>query len=116
MKDKLLGLLPWRRTIEIDPIELSHMESYLQNAMRPVQIRPEFVEGLRMRLLKEPLPKPGLSTGAQYLILGAAGVLSSVVIIIAGIRATVLILGALGLLRQMKNQVAKEGVAPPHAA
>ena len=80
------------------------IESYLGSALRPIQPRATFVNGLKSKLTTEALTrKVGLST-LQYLLIILVGISSTILIILSGTRAIVGVLGALGLLRLASSQ------------
>ena len=105
----------WRRK-KLETSEAAELETYLDAALHPIKPGVEFVGELRARLVEAPLAKPNSALLFQYVLLAMAGLLSSMIIIITGIRAVVTILGALGLLRRNRNRVNKETVAPAHTA
>lgn len=81
------------------------MERYLQSSFSQVAPRPDFVSGLKTRLVAESKQVYSRSTVLQYVLLSLAGVLTSVLLILAGVRAVVTLLGVLGILRQMRGSV-----------
>jgi len=85
--------------------DLSATEAYLHETLRPVQPRPAFVSDLKLRLARAPQPKSARSLILKYSFWGAAGLISGAIIIIAGVRATILILSALGVLHFAHDQV-----------
>lgn len=84
--------------------ELSELESFLTRVYRPVTPRPDFVSGLRAKLVSLPEKNRLTPKVFKYTVLGIAGVLSSVILIVTGIRATMTIIGTVSLLRQIRNQ------------
>lgn len=84
------------------------MERYLQTTFSPVAPRPDFVTGLRTRLTQESRQIYSRSTILQYVLLSLAGVVTSVLLILAGVRAVVTLLGVLGILHQMRGQVSQK--------
>jgi hypothetical protein len=80
------------------------MERYLQTTISPVAPRPDFVSGLKSRLNQESRRIYSRSTVLQYVLLSLAGVVTSVLLILAGVRAVVTLLGVLGILLQMRGQ------------
>ena len=81
------------------------MERYLQTSFTPVAPRSDFVSGLKTRLTDEGRKFASRSTVLQYVLLSLAGVVTSVLLILAGVRAVVTLLGVLGILHQMRGQV-----------
>jgi hypothetical protein len=81
-----------------------NMESYLQTSFRPVAPRPDFVTGLKTRLALESKRFGSRSTVMQYILLSLAGVLTSALLIFAGMRAVITLLGILGILHQIRSQ------------
>ena len=79
------------------------MERYLQTSFRPVAPRPDFVTDLKTRLTQESKRFSSRSTVLQYVLLSLAGVLTSALLILAGMRAVVTLLGVLGILHQMRR-------------
>ena len=84
------------------------MERYLQTSFSPIAPRPDFVTGLKTRLVAESKNVYSRSTVLQYVLLSLAGVLTSVLLILAGVRAVVTLLGLLGILHQMRGQVSEK--------
>jgi len=80
------------------------MERYLQTSFSPVAPRPDFVNDLKSRLAQESKKFYSRSTVMQYVLLSLAGVVTSVLLILAGVRAMVTLLGVLGILHQMRGQ------------
>ncbi len=96
----------WQRN-ELDD-ELQNLELNLKAALIPVNPRPEFVDDLRNRLMKQPLeidlvrePKnQKLQTG----LLITSGVLGAIAIVLTGVRGAVSIAGIIGLLINVIKQ------------
>jgi hypothetical protein len=79
--------------------EFSGAEEYLYATLMPVKPRPEFVKGLGGRL-KGPLPPIKTSLRAlQSVILLTAGIISSLVILITGVRVLVLLMDRVRVMR-----------------
>lgn len=98
---------PWRRRKNADLEDLIGLEEYLDESLLPVKPRQAFVAGLGSRLMTEPeLQLPSISPVLQYTLLGALGFFSGVIIIMTGIRATITLLGTLGLLSQLRKRSA----------
>jgi len=101
----------WRNE-KISEEDILGIEDYLYSALYPVNPSSTFVQSLRSRLMDAPEPVNRSKEIMQYSLLGLAGVLSGIIIIVTGIRATVTILGALGLLRQARNRSNRQRPAP----
>lgn len=85
--------------------ELARLENYLRAHLHPVEPRPAFVSGLRARLAKESagsMPAPMLF---QYVLLSLAGIASGVLLLLASVRATMAVLGRLGVLQPARSPV-----------
>ena len=85
------------------------IESYLQTYLVPMMPRPQFVSGLKKRLFEsmEPAEVFVESDSTEVLrkvLLGGAGVLSSVFILVASIRTVLTIIGAIGAIRQLRQK------------
>ena len=93
-------------------VDLAKLEDYLQANLQPVAPRPEFINNLRARLLKSEAAAVPATNGLRLLILAAAGIVSGVLIGITGIRATITLLGALRILRDVRRQVSQKPAAP----
>jgi len=79
--------------------ELSDAEAYLSATLTPVRPRPEFVQGLRGRL-SGPIPPISTSLRAlQSTILLTAGIISSLVILMTGVRVFVLLVDRVKTMR-----------------
>jgi hypothetical protein len=76
-----------------------------------------FVSDLKARLVSESIIKQPTPPLSRYVLLAAAGLISSVILVITGVRATVTVLGALGILHHIREQVQhKQVVAIPPTA
>lgn len=84
------------------------MERYLQTSFYPVAPRSDFVNDLKTRLTYESRKFASRSTVLQYVLLSLAGVVTSVLLILAGVRAVVTLLGVLGILHQMRGQIGEK--------
>jgi hypothetical protein len=89
-----------REKHQIQPWEMSHMESRLEAVLQGVNPRPDFVSTLRTRLNKEPEPDRSNARIFQYVIITLAGLLSAVLLVLAGVKAIVALLSVLGVLHQ----------------
>lgn len=104
---KLFSWRPWSRKSELDMETLVKLENYLDETLVPVKPNTAFISGLHGRLLTAPEPQlPSMPPALQYTILGVLGLFSGIIIITTGIRATITILGALGILSQLKKRSA----------
>jgi len=80
-------------------VDFPSIETYLGSALKPIQPRAVFVSGLRSRLETEARTRRvGLSL-AQYALIAAIGVASSLLLLATGARAIAAIIGVFGLLR-----------------
>jgi len=77
------------------------MESRLEAALHGVNPRPDFVSTLRTRLNKQPEPVRSNLRIFQYVIISLAGILSTMLLVFAGIKAIVALLSVLGVLHQV---------------
>lgn len=103
---------------ETDRVKLVHLERYLDRNLQPVAPRAEFVIALRDKLnqvelqaeenLHEREPR-----ALHLALLGGAGVLSSILMVITGVRAVLALIGAIGALKQMRQQLVTK---PPATA
>lgn len=94
-----------RTNVDISKMdELSGIESYLQNLLKPVTPRPKFVSGLGERLLQTPIPPARWVTFLGYTALISAGLISGAIILATGVRAVLAVIGALGVAHQIKEQ------------
>jgi hypothetical protein len=85
-------------------VDIQTLEARLELLMLPVQPRPEFTINLKRSLLQQPetsLKETGKGV-VQYVLLGSAGVLSGVLILVFGFKA---VSGLLGSIQQVKKQV-----------
>lgn len=85
---------------QIQPWEMSRMESRLEAALHGVNPRPDFVSTLRSRLNTEPAPDQSSARIFQYVIISLAGIVSAVLLVIAGFKAIRALLSVLGVLHQ----------------
>jgi hypothetical protein len=79
------------------------VEPILENALRPVVPRPEFVGVVRKRLAIQVQPMKTGPSAWQYVLWVGAGLVSGVVLIVAGLRAATALLVALGVIQQVKK-------------
>lgn len=95
--------------------DLAAIESYLRSLMEPVAPRAQFIKNLRARLFgRATHDETGLEVdfAPNYVLIAGAGILSSVLILITGIRALITLKGTIGTLRRVKTQVAQKQSAP----
>ncbi len=95
---------------EANRMELVQLEGYLGHTLHPVAPRAEFVDALRDKLnrveikseenLLEKEPR-----ALHLALLGGAGILSSLLLVITGVRAVITLVGAIGALKQMRQQL-----------
>lgn len=85
------------------PDEQAALEAYLQDNLGTVRPRPEFVKDLQSRLRYSEPEEASSSNWMQLLLFGLVGLSSSVLIVLAGIKAVMALLVALGVLRQVKE-------------
>ena len=107
---------------EANRMELVQLEGYLDRTLQPVVPRPEFVDALRDNLnrvelqaeedLLEKEPR-----ALHLALLGGAGILSSLLLVITGVRAVIALVGAVSALKQMRQQLAaKPSITAPNPA
>lgn len=107
---------------KVDQMELDHLEGYLGHTLYPVTPRAEFVGALRDKLSRVELQAEEdileKEPRALHLaLLGGAGILSSMLLVITGVRAVLALIGAIGALKQMRQQLAtKPQVTAPTPA
>lgn len=89
---------------EVAQTEVLRVERRLGDMLREVPPRQAFVSNLRNRLAKETIPRRSNTQIVQYILLSLAGILSGAMLMIAGIRAMVTLLGLLGILHQVDQQ------------
>ena len=94
----------WGRSKNIEDESFQELEHYLRTILRPVEPRVDFISDLGARLANEPIKGPQFPVRFQYALLAVAGLISSIIIVITGIRATLTLLGAMGLMRHLKGQ------------
>jgi hypothetical protein len=91
-------------------LELNYLERYLDRTLQPVIPRAEFVDTLRDKLNRVELQAEEDILNKEpralhYALLGGAGILSSLLLLITGIRAVVTLIGAIGALKQMRQHL-----------
>jgi hypothetical protein len=87
--------------------DLQDLETYLFEVLVPVTPQTEFVGSLRERLLVEPesILVQRKADPVQGILLGSAGVLSGVLLLVLGGRAIIALFRGKGYLQQFKNQM-----------
>jgi hypothetical protein len=99
-----------------DLVQLTELEAYLRASLQPIPVRPDFKASLYERLaLALPHANPEQKEGknpVQTILLTAAGIVSSLMIVAASIRAVVTLLGAIRAVRQVKEEMAQKQAAP----
>ena len=90
--------------------DFNQLEGQLDWALQPVSPRVEFVDALRDKLIRveikaeedilEEEPR-----GLHLALLGGAGILSSLLLVITGVRAVIALIGAIGALKQMRQRL-----------
>ena len=108
-------LLTWWKSTELDE-GLQSLEAELQEALVPVEPCPRFVSGLRQNLMRQveniDLSAPPQNQALQTGLLVTGGILGSIVVVLAGIRSVVSLLGVAGLLINWVRQNSQEALAP----
>jgi hypothetical protein len=89
---------------EVAQTEVLRVERRLGDMLREVPPRQAFVSNLKNRLAKETMPRRSNTQIVQYILLSLAGIVSGAMLMIAGIRAMVTLLGLLGILHQVGQQ------------
>jgi hypothetical protein len=89
---------------QIPERDLYQMEYRLGAALHGVAPRPDFVSSLHNRLVSEPVRARNNALVFQYVILSLAGILSGVILIVAGARAVNSLLSFLGVVQQADRQ------------
>jgi hypothetical protein len=88
--------------------DLQEIEAYLEQAFQPVEPRLAYISSLKGRLLAAQPKKTASPALLKYSLWGLAGLVSSIVIVVAGVRATILLLSALGVLRYAQDRAQQE--------
>ena len=94
----------WSRSKKIEDESFQELEYYLRTILKPVEPRVNFVSDLKARLVHTPDTGSKLPARFHYALLAVAGVISSILIVITGVRAALTLLGAMGLMRHIKGQ------------
>jgi hypothetical protein len=90
---------------------LPELEKSLLEVLHPVSPRPEFVNGLKSRLLTKPesaVDGVEVDNMFHYTLLVIFGLFSGTILAVLGIRALIALLGALGIVTQMKEHIDQE--------
>lgn len=87
----------------LKPDEQAALEAYLRDNMGRVAPRPEFVDNLHHRLRYSDLEETSSSNLIQLLLFALLALSSSILLVIAGIKAVMALLVALGVLHQVKE-------------
>ena len=91
-------------------LELPGLESQLAEVLVPVFPRVDFVTDLKTRLLDQPMIaiRSKKQNPLQAVLLGFAGVISGVVILLIGLRAIFHLLSGKGNILQLRRQIQPE--------
>lgn len=97
--------LPWSKSKKMDLMTM--LEAKLEAAMQPVQARADYLQGLRNELVGGPQKRfLGLRVKSpEFMLAIAGGALSVIVLLAAGVRAVITLLGAMGILQQVNKQI-----------
>lgn len=88
-------------------MEISGLENQLQSVLRPLNPRPEFIGDLRTRLKSySELPDDQLPSGMQFLLILAFSLVTVLAMVAVSIRVVMVMLGALGMLSQLRRRQA----------
>ena len=106
--------LPWKKENRSN----DSLEVLLESTLRPIKPNSEFINDLRYRLLGQTEKKVlGMPEETFHLVLLVLGMVTSgAVLIFAGIRAIIAILGSLGLLQQYRKTMKDNPVSGPKLA
>ena len=89
---------------QIPERDLYQMENRLGAVLHGVSPRPDFVSSLHNRLVSEPVQARNNALVFQYVILSLAGVVSGVLLIIAGARMINSLLSLMGAVEQVRQR------------
>jgi hypothetical protein len=98
-------MMPRRRTSIERHADLAFLENNLQRTLQPVGPRQSYVTHLRSRLAEAQLARRKRIQVFQYVLLSLAVVTGGAMFIIASVRAVLVILAFLGILRLHKEQM-----------
>ena len=90
--------------VSMEHAQVANMEKYLGYTLHPVQPRPAFVSGLKSRLMKASEAKKANRAVIETVLLTLVGVAGSAVLVIAGVRSVVTLIGALGVVKLLREQ------------
>ena len=88
--------------------DLPLIETYLNTALRPVKPRSGFVDSLSERLDSTKLPRFTPKELIKYSFIGLIGFLSSVIILVTGIRAVMTLIGMISSLEKIKSPIQED--------
>ncbi|MEW5868324.1 MAG: hypothetical protein AB1894_03550 [Chloroflexota bacterium] len=83
--------------------QLADLEACLQSYLTPIAPRPAFISELKGRLMNAPTPERTFGLW-HYAAFVAAGALSGIVIVATGVRLTLTLAAALGLLSRARQK------------
>lgn len=88
------------------------LERVLQSTLQPVAPSAEYLRGLKNMLVKQfnQMPVKSRPNSDHLILIAAAGLLSSLMVVALSIRSLIVLLSALGLLTQYKKNLNKGGV------
>ncbi len=104
----------FRNKLQKQDPELADIEALLEDTLKPVKPRPAYVSGLKARLLSAQAIKAASPDLPKYTLWGLAGLASIAVIIFTGVRATIVLLTALGVLHYAQERVRNKQAQPVH--
>jgi hypothetical protein len=84
--------------------EFPELESVLGATLRPVAPRSTFISGLRTQLVSEAQTRKPVLANFHLFLLMMVGITSSILLILAGVRAIIGIIGAMNILRLVGDQ------------
>jgi hypothetical protein len=94
--------------------ELQELENQVAEVLRPVQLRPAFVQDLQNRLYIEQTRLSKIKhTQTPSILLVIAAVISGVLLVLTGIRAIVSLIGLFGLIKGFQYEMNKKQGASP---
>ncbi len=86
-----------------DGFKPEKLEPILDKTLKPIAPSPEFVSVLRKRLVNQVQPVKTGPSAWQYVLWVGAGLVSGVVLVVAGVRAATALLVAFGVIQQVKK-------------
>jgi len=93
----------YRAKLERDT-DFSDIEADLRDFLKPVEPRPSFVSESRIRLVRASLQKRSHWMMIQLVLLVIAGLTSSLLILVVGVRAVITLIGMLGMINLAREQ------------